>query len=101
MCTYMLEKNSYGHTGIDISNVFMKNVDVSVYKMNEKRGYDYIGNIYDGEDHRFEVDNYDYLYILVTPQNGKIGSFQIYANVYGGGLSGGAIAGIVLGSVAF
>ena len=101
-CVYRLVKSTYHYNGIRIVPDIIKNVDVSIFKKKGSK-YKYQHSIDDHHDdeYKIKVDDYDDIYIVVLPSGKKTGEFSIYANVYGNTeLSGGAITGISIGSVA-
>jgi len=101
-CVYKLEKSSYNHRGISIKPEIIKNVDVSVYtKKGDAYEFQYSIDSNYNYEYKTKVSNYDDIYIVVIPTNGNNGGFSVYADVYGNtDLSGGAIAGISIASVA-
>ena len=101
-CVYKLEKSSHNHHGISIRPEVIENVEVSVYtKKHDAFKFQYFIDSNYNDEYKTKVGNYDDVYVVVIPTNDDNGEFSIYADVYGNtDISGGAIAGISIASVA-
>ena len=102
-CWYKLSVYAKGYRGIKLSGLNSKRVNVSVYKQVEFNDFEYVGTYENNYDElTFEVDYLDSLYVVVVPTTNYMGGFELTTQLYGSTeLSGGAITGIVLGSIAF
>ena len=95
--------SNYEFDGITLTNIYFSNVEVRVYALKRYQRYEYVNTLNSFSNLKIPINSYDYLMILVKPTSSvRIGTFRASASLYqDSGLSGGAIAGIVIGSVAF
>lgn len=95
-----IQKNvNFDDGGIKFFNMFSRNTSLSIYTKDAYNKYVYEGSLNGPDDElKVELGSYEVAYILVLPTSSMgVGAFQMQATVYGGELSPGALAGIILG----
>ena len=98
---YILQKNSNQYDGIKIIPTINQNVTMTIYSSTGTNKYNLERLVNSNSEIKIDVSSYASLYVVAKSDGTKIGKFMFKASLFKNPLSGGAIAGIVIGSIAF